>query len=70
MPTLDVINNPRWKGKNTIYKPSVMDRIYIMDNWFDTSLLSVRIFGTDVSAENNLSASDHYGVIAEINFRK
>ncbi len=68
--TLDVINNPRWKGKNTIYKPSVMDRIYIMDNWFDTSLLSVEIFGTDISAKNNLSASDHYGVVAEVEFCK
>ena len=70
MATLDVINNPRWKGKNTKYKPSVMDRIYIMENWYDTSLLSVKIFGTDISTENNLSASDHYGVVAEVNFHK
>lgn len=68
--TLDVINNPRWAGKNTIYVPNVTDRIYIMDNWFDTSLKFVRIFGTDVSPENHLSASDHYGVLAEVNFSK
>lgn len=68
LPTLDVINNPRWKGKNTIYIPSVMDRIYTMENWFNTTLLSAKIFGTDVSAENNLSASDHYGLVAEVNF--
>ncbi len=67
-PTLDCINNPRWKGKNTIYVPSVMDRIYIMDNWKDKTLQSVRIFGTDISPENNLAASDHYGVVAEVDF--
>jgi endonuclease/exonuclease/phosphatase family metal-dependent hydrolase len=70
MATLDVVNNPRWKGKNTKYKPSVMDRIYVMENWFDTSVVSVKIFGTDISTENNLSASDHYGVVAEVNFHK
>lgn len=67
-PTLDFVNNPRWEGKNTIYIPSVYDRIYMLDNWFDKSLKSVRIFGTDVSPENNLSASDHYGVVAEVHF--
>ncbi|WP_346917326.1 endonuclease/exonuclease/phosphatase family protein [Clostridium sp.] len=69
-PTLDCINNPRWKGKNTMYVPSVMDRIYIMDNWVDKTLQSVRIFGTDISPENNLAASDHYGVVAEVDFIK
>lgn len=70
MPTLDVINNPRWKGEKPIYKPSVMDRIYIMDNWLNNRLLSVKIFGTDISNENNLSASDHYGVVAEVELSK
>ncbi len=69
-PTLDCINNPRWKGKNSFYKPSVMDRIYIMDNWVDKTLHSVRNFGTDVSPVNNLCASDHYGVVAEVGFIK
>lgn len=46
IPTLDCINNPRWKGKNTFYTPSVMDRIYIMDNWVDKTLLSVKNFAT------------------------
>lgn len=59
-----------WNGKNTMYIPSVMDRIYIMDNWIDKTLQSVRIFGTHVSLENNLAASDHYGVIAEVDFIK
>lgn len=67
-PTLDCINNPRWKGKNSFYIPSVMDRIYIMDNWVDKTLNSVSNFGTDVSPENNLCASDHYGVVADVSF--
>lgn len=69
-PTLDFINNPRWGGKNTFYIPSVVDRIYILDNWAEKTLKNVRIFGTDISPENNLSASDHYGVVAEVDFIK
>ncbi len=69
-PTLDCINNPRWKGKNSFYIPSVMDRINIMDSWIDKTLHSVENFGTDVSPVNNLCASDHYGVLAEVSFIK
>jgi endonuclease/exonuclease/phosphatase family metal-dependent hydrolase len=69
-PTLDFVNNPRWGGKNTFYIPSVVDRIYILDNWAEKTLRNVRIFGTDISPENNLSASDHYGVVAEVDFGK
>lgn len=69
-PTLDFVNNPRWGGKNTFYIPSVVDRIYILDNWVEKTLRNVRIFGTDISSENNLSASDHYGVVAEVDFTK
>ncbi len=68
--TLDCVNNPRWKGKNTFYLPSVMDRIYIMDNWVHKTLKSVEIFGTEVSPENQLAPSDHYGVVAEVAFEK
>lgn len=42
----------------------------VMNNRTDTSLLSVKIFGTDISTENNLSASDYYGVVVEVNFYK
>ncbi len=71
-PTLNFSQNPRWAGKNTrtIYTPDVVDRIYIMDNWNDVKLNVVSIFGTDISAENGLSASDHYGVVAEVEFAK
>lgn len=62
--------NPRWGGTNTFYIPSVVDRIYTLDNWAEKTLKNVRIFGTDISPENNLSASDHYGVVAEVDFIK
>ena len=67
-PTLDVIHNPRWAGGKSAYPPTVMDRIYTLENWYDISLERLSIFGTDVSKENNLAASDHYGVVAEITF--
>ena len=68
--TLDTVNNPRWAGKKSIYSPQVMDRIYIMDHWHETTLEKVQIFGAEVSKENGYSASDHYGVIAEVIFSK
>lgn len=68
--TLDTVKNPRWAGKNSIYPPEVMDRIYIRDHWQETELLSVQLFGTEVSGETGYAASDHYGVVAEVIFRK
>ncbi|MBQ7955915.1 MAG: endonuclease/exonuclease/phosphatase family protein [Lachnospiraceae bacterium] len=67
-PTLDCIDNPRWKGKNTIYAPENFDRIYILDNWNFMSFADVQIFGTEVSPVTNLCASDHYGVVANVLF--
>lgn len=66
--TLDCVNNPRWKGKNTYYTPAVMDRIYIMDNWVKKTLVSAQLFGTTVSPKTKLAASDHYGVLVELDF--
>lgn len=67
-PTMDFVNNPRWKGKNSIYVPENFDRIYIMDNWNYFAFEDVKIFGTEVNPVNNLCASDHYGVVADITF--
>ena len=69
-PTLDTVHNPRWAGKKSIYAPEVMDRIYIMDHWNETELESVELFGTKVSKKTGYAASDHYGVVAEVTFRK
>lgn len=69
-PTLDTVNNPRWEGKKSIYAPEVMDRIYIRNHWNETELESVELFGTKVSKKTGYAASDHYGVAAEVYFRK
>ena len=59
-PTLDCIKNPRWKGKNSIYVPENFDKIYILEN--------VQVFGTEVNPVTGFCASDHYGVLADIEF--
>ena len=69
-PTLDTVNNPRWAGKKSMYAPMVPDRIYIRDHWYETELESVGVFGTKVSKKTGYAASDHYGVVAEVNFKK
>lgn len=69
-PTLDTVHNPRWAGKKSMYAPEVMDRIYIRDHWQETELEAVKVFGTEVSKKTGYAASDHYGVVAEVNFKK
>lgn len=68
LPTLDCINNPRWKGKNAMYAPENFDRIYILDDWSEYAFNDVQVFGTEVSPISGLCASDHYGVVADIGF--
>ena len=70
-PTLDFVNNPRWKGKNTNYVPDVCDRIYIMESFCwdnEFRLLDVAVFGKEVSLDTGYAPSDHYGVLAEVEF--
>ncbi len=71
IPTLDFVNNPRWRGRNTNYIPDTCDRIYIMEsfNWdYQFKLLDIKIFGRDVSSRTGYAPSDHYGVLAEVDF--
>lgn len=68
--TLDFIRNPRWRGRENISVPMVADRIYVMESWHEVALKDFRIFGTEESAETGMCASDHYGVAAELKFRK
>ncbi|MDR1025083.1 MAG: endonuclease/exonuclease/phosphatase family protein [Treponema sp.] len=73
VPTLDFINNPRWGGKNTNYIPDTCDRILIKEsyNWdFEFKLRKVNIFGKDVSSKTGFAPSDHYGLLAEVEFTK
>lgn len=68
--TLDFINNPRWQGKDTISVPMVADRIYVMESRDDITMNELIIFGTDISEDTNMCASDHYGIMAELQFEK
>lgn len=70
LPTLDCINNPGLKGKAASYAPENFDRIYVMDVRNGYQFNDVKLFGTEISDFNNLCASDHYGVMADINFLK
>ena len=49
---------------------TIVDRILFKDNADrgDYFILNVNIFGTDISPETGLAPSDHYGVIAEMDF--
>jgi endonuclease/exonuclease/phosphatase family metal-dependent hydrolase len=73
-PTLDCINNPRWRNEKLNWVPSVVDRIYLMEcmegqAWnYDWNIENVSIFGKDVSPKTKLAPSDHYGVLAEVEF--
>ena len=65
--TLNFRKNPRFKG-NTIEENLRADRILLQNpypNDFPT-LVRCDIFGQTVYEETKLSASDHYGVVAEI----
>jgi endonuclease/exonuclease/phosphatase family metal-dependent hydrolase len=73
IPTLDFVNNPRWAGKNTNYIPDTCDRILIMEsyNWdYEFKLKNVCVFGKNISIKTGFAPSDHYGLLAEIDFSK
>lgn len=67
-PTLDTIGNPRWQGKNSVYAPKTMDRIYVQDSFAPFALMNVRMFGMQADERTGLCPSDHYGVAAQITF--
>lgn len=66
--TLDLRNNPRWKGKNYTYTSARLDRIYIRDAFPKTPPLleSLSLFGKDIDEESGYCSSDHYGVVVDI----
>lgn len=64
--TLDFINNPRWRGEDTVSTPMVTDRIYVMESWNGIAMEEFTVFGTDVWEETGMCASDHYGILAEL----
>ena len=68
-PTLDCVHNPRWAGrcdpKPTI-APENFDRLYVMDDGGECLIRRVELFGTQKDEESGLCPSDHYGVLAEL----
>lgn len=66
--TLDLRNNPRWKGKSLTDISMRVDCIFIHDVYPNPypSLKALRYFGKEVNEKTGYSASDHYGVIADL----
>lgn len=69
--TLHFQENPRWGGKNTVEMPVIYDRILIMNSYgrqYGENLRYAGIFGTEVSEVTGYAPSDHYGVMADVDF--
>lgn len=71
--TLNFRENPRWgigEPKNTIEVNQRFDWI-LLKNPYPSQLPKLKgcmLFGTEISKQTNLAASDHYGIMAEIEF--
>lgn len=66
--TLDLVNNPRWKGKPLTCNSARVDCILIHDVSPKPYpiLKALRYFGKEVNEKTGFSASDHYGVFADL----
>lgn len=66
--TIDLINNPRWKGKPLTDNSSRVDCIFIHDCFPKPYpiLKDLQYFGKAVDEISGLCASDHYGVYVEL----
>lgn len=63
LPTLDMVNNPRWRNQETDEEPCRFD--WVMLNTINKfEIKSVFLIGTD--EENEVTPSDHYGVLVDI----
>lgn len=71
--TLNFRENPRWgiaEPKNTVEVNKRFDWI-LLENPYPAKLPEVKdcmLFGTEIEKETNLAASDHYGIMVEIEF--
>lgn len=68
--TLDFRNNPRFKGINTIEINQRFDRILLRNTYPNEFpiVMNSKTFGKQIYDDIHLSASDHYGVVVEMNF--
>lgn len=66
--TLDLRNNPRWKGKSLTDISTRVDCIFIHDCFPKPypTLNNFIYFGKEVNEKTGYSASDHYGVFVDI----
>lgn len=63
MPTLDMLNNPRWRNTKTDEQPSRCD--WIMLNTVNSvNIKSATLIG--IKEVNSITPSDHYGVMVDI----
>lgn len=69
--TLDIQNNPRWKGRATVETSQRYDRILLQNTYpYDFPFLkNVSAFGKEIDDANGLMPSDHYGVYADLRFK-
>lgn len=68
--TLDLKNNPRWKGNRITDNSDRVDTIFIRDCFPKAypQLIDLKYFGKRVYEDTGFCASDHYGVLAELEF--
>lgn len=66
--TLDLMNNPRWKGQRITDVSSKVDYIFIHDCYPNEypELRELVYFGKAIDDESGYCASDHYGIVADL----
>ena len=66
--TLNIRTNPRWQGNNVAYTGGRVDRVYLKDAFPKSQpiLKSFALFGKEINEKSGYCASDHYGVMVEV----
>lgn len=66
--TLNLRTNPRWQGKDVAVTSGRLDRIYLRDAFPKPfpELKFFSLFVKEIDEKARYCASDHYGVVAEI----
>lgn len=65
-PTLDFVNNPRWRGKEVDEEPVRFDWI-MLNSVSNFTVTNASVFGDKLV--NGYTASDHYGVVVELDLK-
>lgn len=68
--TLDIDTNPRWRDQPSLERPQRFDWILLRESYPapPPTLAHVAVFGIDPLPGSGLVPSDHYGVMADIEF--